>query len=216
MRLIDQHQFTPASWPEPLQADEVQVWHFRDGRRGAAAARLAELLAAYHGCRPGELRLGRGPHGKPYLDRPGAIEFNLSHTDGALLVALGRAQPLGVDVEALGRPRARLELARRYFAAAEAAALAALDPARLPRAFLQLWSCKEAVLKALGLGLGFGLARVAFALDDDGRPNALNVIDASAGGAEEWHIVQLEPGPDHVGALAWRGPVRKLRAFRGE
>jgi hypothetical protein len=41
----------------------------------------------------------------------------------------------------------------------------------------------------------------------------LNVIDASAGSIAEWQIVGLAPTPEHVGALAWRGPIRPVRAF---
>src|SRR3546814_6405959 len=58
----------------------------------------------------------------------------------------------GIDLERQ-RPRARaLEIAERYFSADEAAALAALPAADRSVAFLELWTAKEAVLKALGRG----------------------------------------------------------------
>jgi len=80
-------------------------------------------------------------------------------------------------------------------------------------AFLRVWSCKEAVVKALGNGIGFGLERLQFRIDPAGEPIELSVIHASAGTTEDWHIVRLAPTGDHVGALAWRGPARRVRAF---
>jgi 4'-phosphopantetheinyl transferase len=208
--------FVAARYPVALMADEIQLWFF-PARSGAGARfdddRLRRLLAPHVDCAPNELALQRGEHGKPHLQASAAIEFNLSHSHGAALVGLSRSQALGVDIETRHRSRPVLELARRYFAAGEADALAAIDPAHQQAAFLRLWSCKEAVVKALGRGIGFGLARLAFALDRAGGPARLDVIDASAGSVAEWQIVGLAPTLEHFGAVAWRGPARTLRVF---
>lgn len=212
MRCLTPTDFAPARHPVELEAGEIQLWLREDppGRRPDGAW-LRELLAGYLGCLAADVSLLRGEHGKPYVI--GGLEFNLSHSRQATLVALSRSQPLGVDVEARTRVRPVLELARRFFAPAEAQALEMLDAARQQAAFLRLWSCKEAVVKALGRGLGFGLARVVFAIDANGDPTGLDVIDASAGRVEEWQIVRVAPAPTVTGALAWRGPSRPVRAF---
>src|SRR5262249_25287488 len=143
--------------------------------------RWLPLLAAYLGCEPAALEFGRGEHGKPFLRQPSrALEFNVSHSGGALLLGISRGVALGVDIETTQRRRPALDLARRYFARAEADALTRLHEAQQQPAFLRLWSCKEAVLKALGAGISFGLDRLEFALDKRGEPARLNVIDASA------------------------------------
>ena len=111
--------------------------------------RWRNLLAACLGCAPEDLVLGLGEHGKPFLTAPAVIEFNLSHSRGALLVAISRRQALGVDIEVPSRARPVIDLAERCFAADEAIALARLDPTAQQSAFLKLWSCKEAVVKAL-------------------------------------------------------------------
>jgi len=212
MLCLTASDFVPARPPVDLLPGEIQLWFAAPAPAGARDWLLG-LLAGYLHCAPAQVRLERGEHGKPFLpERPG-LQFNLSHSGGALLLGIGHAQPLGVDIETAARRRPVLELARRYFSAAETAALGRLDAARQQEAFLNLWSCKEAVVKALGRGIGFGLARVAFDLDEDGEPTAMNVIDSSAGVADEWQIVRLRPAPAHSGALAWRGPARPLRAF---
>lgn len=211
LRLIAS-DFVPAHPPVDLLPGEIQLW-FAAPAPVSARDWLLALLARYLDCTPAQVRLERGEHGKPFLpDRPG-LQFNLSHSGGALLLGIGQSQPLGVDIESAARRRPVLELAHRYFSATEAAALARLDAAQQHEAFLHLWSCKEAVVKALGRGIGFGLARLAFDLDERGEPDAMNVIDSSAGVAEEWQIVRLQPAPGYSGALAWRGPARPLRAF---
>jgi 4'-phosphopantetheinyl transferase len=216
MRTLAAEDFVSARYPVPLAADEIQLWFLPSTHEAGAHADapwLLPLLAAYVGRSAGELTLARGEHGKPHLAGPAALEFNLSHTRGGALVGISRRQALGVDIETLQRSRPVVELAQRYFTHDEAAALSNIIVARQQVAFLRLWSCKEAVVKALGRGIGFGLARVAFALNVAGEPMRLNVIDASAGSIAEWQIVGLAPTPEHVGALAWRGPACPLRAF---
>lgn len=217
MHLLSASDFTPARYPVTLAADEIQLWLFTpDDRRGASGAndmRLRALLAAYLGCAPGAVSIGRGEHGKPFLAGSRAFEFNVSHSGGALLVGIAHGQALGVDIETPRRMRPVLDLARRFFPADEALALAQLDVALQQIAFLRLWSCKEAVVKALGSGIGFGLARLQFAIDPSGEPRELSVIHASAGAPQDWHIENLTPTITQVGALAWRGPPRRVRAF---
>jgi 4'-phosphopantetheinyl transferase len=222
MRLLSASDFAPARAPVALADDEIHVWLIAADRRDDAlhadGPRMSGLLAAYLGCAPDSVRLTLGEHGKPFLDGPfpassRAFDFNVSHSGGALLVAIARGQELGVDIETQRRRRPVLDLARRFFAADEASALASLDETRRQIAFLRLWSCKEAIVKALGIGIGFGLARVQFGIDPAGEPVELSVIHASAGSVEDWHVVRLAPTGAHVGALAWRGPARRVRAF---
>ena len=217
MHLLSASDFTPARYPVALAADEIQLWLFTPDRRSGTSrggdARVPALLGAYLGCAAAAVPLARGEHGKPFLAGVHALQFNVSHSGGALLVGIAEQQALGVDIESPRRTRPVLELARRFFAAGEAHALAQLDQAERQLAFLRLWSCKEAVVKALGDGIGFGLARLQFSLDARGNPHELIVIHASAGAPRDWHIMNLAPSTSHVGALAWRGPQRRVRAF---
>jgi 4'-phosphopantetheinyl transferase len=205
--------FVRASAPVELDADEIQLWFFAHAGPADSAAILARVLAANLGCTAEELDLRRDEFGKPHLPARHALQFNLSHSHTGLLIGISRRQALGVDLETARRRRPVLALAQRFFHPLEAAALQRLDPARRDSAFLDLWTCKEAVVKAIGRGIGFGLDRLVFALDADGVPHALNVIDATAGPLQEWHIVRLLPAAGHFGALAWRGPRRMIRAF---
>jgi 4'-phosphopantetheinyl transferase len=215
MRTLVPSDFVPTAPPAKLDADEIHLWIFTGAdasARSTAQRRLRETLAAYLASDPDALRIERNASGKPCL-ADSALHFNLSHSGGMLLLGLSRSQPLGVDIEGRGRERPYREIARRYFSADETNVLAALPAERLRERFLELWSAKEAVLKAIGRGLAFGLDRVGFALDAGGAIQKLAHIAAEAGPAGQWQIVRLAPAAGMTGALAWHGPAHRIRAF---
>ena len=216
MRELVAEDFLLLRPPLPLADAEIHLWFFpqwQTARAGTAeSSELRKLLAGYLGADLTDLRIEHGEHGKPRLAGAHALEFNLSHSGGALLVGVSRSQPLGVDLEAPRRSRPVLDLARRYFDPAEATALAALPEVQRQRAFLRLWSCKEAVLKAHGRGIGYGLNRIVFELDAGGGVVRMRA-DAPGNSPSPWQVVRLAPSALHLGALAWNGPPCAIRAF---
>lgn len=206
--------------PPPLGADQIHVYLHTlatdcSGRAMTAAARteLDRLLRAYTG-REQAPALLRGTHGKPHAPDADGIEFNLSHCGPYLLLAFAREQALGVDIERLRARASVLALARRFFDTEEAAALERLPGPVRDASFLHLWTRKEAVLKALGDGLQFGLHRLAFAVDADGAVGGLRHIAGDGGAADGWHLRTFTPAAGVIGALAWQGPERHVRLLR--
>lgn len=171
------------------------------GGRGEPAARA--WLAGCLGVAAPDVPLHRDVHGRPGLDGPGR-DCNWSHSGDRLLVALGEGVRVGVDVE-VARPRPKaLEIARRYFHADEAVALARLPPGARDAAFLRLWCAKEAVLKAHGRGLAHGLDRFAVGgFDAAGEPLRLRRVDPGLAPREAWTLAEV-PLPGAVAVLAWR------------
>ncbi len=212
--------FHPHSGVPPLDRGEVHVWLVEgppDARpralSGISQLALGKLLAGYADRRDAPTIL-RGEHGKPYAPDLDGIEFNLSHSGRHALIAIARDQPVGVDLEMQGRQRSVVDIAQRYFAAAESRALRALPPELRDAAFLRLWTGKEAVLKALGEGLSFGLDRVEFELDGAGHVIALRHVASPLAETAGWNWHALQPLSNHHAAIAWHGPPRKLRLFR--
>lgn len=208
MRAID--GFPPAKVAEPLQADEVHVWHLRRPR-GSGREPLLSLLARYLDVSPTAVRLVEGEHGRPALDtgHGDVLDFNWSHSGEQALVALARGVSPGIDLEQL-RPRANaLKIAQRFFTAEEAEWLQALDEDERSAAFLDLWTAREAVLKALGHGIAFGLDRLSFRRDPAGL--VLQQLDGEDPAA--WQLHRLDSGGDAFAMLAWRGAPRRIRLF---
>ncbi|MFD5749835.1 4'-phosphopantetheinyl transferase family protein [Streptomyces sp. NPDC127033] len=143
--------------PGPAPDTVTVLWCTTDGdERGRARALLVRQVAAVLEVDPSAIWMEREPGGRPVM--AGAAEgvrVSMSHTRGALAVAFTAGGHVGVDVEAL-RVLPGQALARRWLDKAEAAWVAALPEGERSVGFLWLWTQKEAVGKALGLGLRAG------------------------------------------------------------
>jgi len=181
---------------------------WRPYRHGMAAEPVARAwLAQQLGCEPIAVALVRDALGRPRL---GALQrgfdVSWSHSGEGMLIALGEGVQIGVDLERLrSRPQA-LALARRFFARAEAAWLASLPPQARETAFVRLWCAKEAVLKAHGRGLAFGLDKLVFA-EHDGRLRLMD-CDRGLGRPGDWSLHEFVPQDGYRAALAWRDPLQ--------
>lgn len=216
---------TPQDVVSTLDDRSIHLWRLPYAPSQRRAPLLA-LLAAYLGIPASEVALDHNAKGKPQLQatpsfsgkaRQGGpdqtLSFNWSHSGDYALVALSRCDAVGVDIERLGKNLRALEIARRFFERGEADALAMLDAEARNHAFIGLWCAKEAVLKAVGEGLSFGLDRLAFA-HVGGADWQLTRTDAALGDLHAWQVAGFNPAPVYRGALAWRGDVRNILAFQ--
>ena len=99
-------------------------------------------------------------YGKPELvrtSREETLNFNLSHSHEAALVAVTLRRQIGVDIEYIKREFEWEEVAARFFAPGEVAGLRALPQEQQRRAFFTCWTRKEAYIKAKGGGLSIPL-----------------------------------------------------------
>ena len=215
----------PAPWPalsaedsRALAAHELRLlWCPQsDGaapRRQRIDALLRGVLAPLLSLPPSELRFGREYKGRPFLRHEGAPDFNLSDTGGGTLLALSRDARVGVDLELSARQPPAERLAKRYFGAAEAQAIAALPAAAAARDFILLWTAKEASCKATGTGIFGFLPRWQFA-PGEAQPR-LQTLPAEAGEASRWRFLRVQPSATHTAVIALRdaAPTLRLRAF---
>ncbi|MEU4774558.1 4'-phosphopantetheinyl transferase superfamily protein [Micromonospora sp. NPDC023644] len=142
--------------------DTAYVWIGRGvGGRPAPAGRLLRRAAAtLLGRAEAEIVVERGRDGRPLVWAPGAgarvrLPVSVSRAGPVVVVAARAGGPVGVDVERC-RPLPASALARRWYAPAEADWLAGRPADGQATDFLRLWTAKEAVGKALGVGLRDG------------------------------------------------------------
>lgn len=194
-----------------LGNDEIHVWQLHYQKEQGRAPLLA-VLAAYLGIPADNVLLATGAHGRPALasTHGQSFDFNWSHSGDAALIAIARGIAPGVDLERVrSRPRA-LEIAQRYFSRDESAALADIPATERDAAFLALWTAKEAVLKALGRGIAFGLDRLSIS---NSRTGALALLHLQGEDLHAWQLQRLALDEGWLGALAWRGGKRRIRLF---
>ncbi len=173
---------------------------------GATRAALRAVLGAYAGAPPTSLELGETPEGKPTL--PGAsLRFNVSHAPGLSLVVVASDCEVGVDLEPDAPRRRAARIARRHFTASERAAIGGAAEPAFGRAFLAVWTGKEAATKAVGLGLRIPLRDVEVPLDEG--PVAV------AGSAGPWQLRRPALPRGYLGAVvcggAWPPELRPRR-----
>jgi len=129
------------------------------------------------------------------------LRFNLSHTDGMALVAVGTGAELGADVEDGWREGETVGIANHYFAASEVATLRALPPERHRERFFEYWTLKEAYIKARGAGLSLPLDQFGFHLEPGQAPR-ISFDPRMGDQPEAWQFVQLRPSERHQAAVA--------------
>jgi 4'-phosphopantetheinyl transferase len=162
------------------------------------------VLSRYADVPPADWRFEVNEQGCPFVAAPAAsasLRFNLSHTDGCAVVAVARGRDVGIDVEALARP-VDLDVADRFFASAEVAAVREAPAPLQRRVFLEIWTLKEAYIKARGVGLAIGLQGFTCTRADDGAASI--AFGAVRDDPAAWQLLQFHPTPSHVGALAVR------------
>jgi 4'-phosphopantetheinyl transferase len=202
------HAADPATVAKRLGEDEIHLWRL-PYRPALRRAPLLELLAAYLQCPVEAVTLRQGEYGRPALalEPSQALDFNWSHSGEQALVAIARGIAPGIDLERVRPRRSAMEIARRYFAADELVWLETFDdPASRDRAFLQLWTAKEAVLKAHGRGIAFGLDKLSI----DMRQAQPRLLRLQQEHAPQWQLHALPLGGDYLGALAWHGAPRVI------
>jgi 4'-phosphopantetheinyl transferase len=149
--------------------EELRAMRFRF-ERDALQSRVARgmlryLLSCYLEMPAAEITFTQGPKGKPYLANADTnLEFNLAHSQDLIVYAFSGTGEVGVDVEFM-KAEFNPAVLTRFFSVAENAQLSQLQPEQLSAASYQIWAGKEAVIKALGVGIFMPLAEVTIDAD---------------------------------------------------
>ncbi len=154
---------TAAASLTAAEREHAARFHFDNDARHWRACRgvLRRILGEALALDPAAVHLEFGEQGKPRLPPPHhGLHFNLSHCRDLALVALCRGGPVGIDLEPAGRRPSLLGCESSFCHPSEIAALPPL-PAERAAALLDLWTSKEALLKALGTGLSLPPETVA-------------------------------------------------------
>lgn len=155
-------------------------FHRRADRERFAVGRgaLRALLGRALGIDPRAVQLTRDASGRPQLVRgaapatsqpassgaPAALDFNISHAGRVVAIALSHGARVGVDVEQVRSLHDLASIAALACGPAELGWLQALPRDARSGALIELWTAKEACLKAAGCGLATEPSRVEVAL----------------------------------------------------
>ena len=202
-----------------LSSDETnraRRFHFdRDRKRFMAArAELRLVLAEYTGGSPGTIQFQYGPYGKPELKcRESRLHFNLSHAGDYVVIAVTVGMRVGVDLERMEVDRkGDLDRCARQFCEREQDYIFGGKSSPLGRAerFYRIWTRKEAVLKAVGIGLGGGLDSFQISVND-------SKVVARQGDfwlGSRWFVQDFNTPAGYAGAVVTEGVLMPIRYRR--
>ena len=199
------------------ERSRAEKFHFEKDRQKYVLAHTAlrEILGGYLHTDPAGLEFLQGPHGKPELILRSlwpALNFNLSHSHEAALVALNIGRKIGVDIEYIKPEFKWQDIAERFFAPGEVQSLHALQPEQQRRGFFDCWTRKEAYIKGKGGGLSIPLQDFEVSLAPDERAALLSHKE-DPDEAKRWVLAEIDLGPDYAAAVAVEGHNWQLKFF---
>ena len=173
-------------------------------------------LAIYVDIEPKELIFEYGPQNKPTLSESHGehrVSFNLSHSHKLALIAVTNIpRRIGVDLELILEPKPNAAV-KRYFSETEQKTLNSIPSEKQQRAFFNLWSRKEAFVKALGEGIHlFKMNQLAVTFSDD-LPAKIQTVPESCAPTQNWFMENLNVGPEYACCIVAELLSTRRKAF---
>lgn len=170
------------------------------GTRGV----LRVLLARYTNQSPGSIEFAPGPNRKPELKHPGGWQFNVSHAGSWVLIAIGKHQ-VGVDLDRVNPDFPFRDIMDASFSPAERQYIEACADAR--RGFFELWTRKEALVKATAKGIDDEFNQIL------SLPGTHPVDARLLGSAGHWTVSSFTVADGYPAAVAHNGPSSLIPCF---
>jgi 4'-phosphopantetheinyl transferase len=200
-----------------LNQNEVQhadQFRCEDHRRQFTVMRgfLRALLSEYLELPANELEIECDKYGKPGLPRhlnKKNLQFNVSHSHGHGLVALSCDAQIGVDLEFERKDPEFILLASTVLSDIQFAEFIKIPAAEQANSFYRMWTRKEAVSKAIGMGLSMPFQCFDVSFQARETPQ-IGQMDSRWGQADQWSLHDIDVAPEFSAALAINRRGRKV------
>ena len=116
---------------------------------------MLTALCRIAGVRKGAIRYTHNAYGKPILQSPPNLHYNVSHSGRWVVCGISDSR-IGVDIEAV-EPIEAETIARDFFTAQEHASIVRLPEGEMLMQFYKIWTLKESYIKAKGMGMSIPL-----------------------------------------------------------
>ena len=188
--------------------------HEIDAKRYILAHGLMRaLLAEATGQHPEKVAFTFGKYKKPYVAGEYDVQFNLSDTKDALIIAMTSGEELGADIETMDRKVHHEDVADHYFTEAEKKIIFE-NKENGKRRFLEFWTKKEALLKASGVGIMDDLKLLDTSKEHITIPIKHSEFREMA--EPEYHIECFEYGEKHLLSIARSSEFKLIRLLSAE
>jgi 4'-phosphopantetheinyl transferase len=162
---------------------------------------LRKLLSKYLQIFPQDLVFQQNQYGKLYLNSL-PLQFNLSHSHDLALFIFTVNSSVGVDVEFIRKDYEFFDIARKFFSKTENKELFSLPKKEHIQAFFNCWTCKEAFIKAKGVGMFRGLDEFSVDISSNKWGKVMLKEFTDAPESKNWALEAIDPGDAYSGAFA--------------
>jgi phosphopantetheinyl transferase len=171
---------------------------------------LRIVLGKFLDVEPGSIEINATKNGKPVLaeNNRQKVNFNISHSRDLLVIAISDQSQIGIDVEYFDpriNPRQASSVA---FSPAEIEFLK--NKKYLAPIFFEIWTCKEAILKATGAGFSYPSNR--FSVISAGSQSIMPWIKSEITHEKKCDLYRFSLSGEYIGALAEFLPKRNISA----
>lgn len=154
---------------------------------------LRLLAATYLHRSPADILLVEGRNGKPGIKDAGNLQVNVSHAGDWVLVVVGKSS-VGIDIEKVNPDFLFGDLLDQSFAPAEQQFIRQSSDPR--RTFYQLWTRKEAIVKATAKGMDDDFALIPSL---DGTHEVASLLIGEVG---TWQVDSVDVANGYVASVA--------------
>ena len=173
---------------------------------------VRNVIGRYLRMSPKRIAFDYEERGKPYLGTDAKkenLQFNLAHSGEFAILAISLSNRVGVDIERIDAGRDHVQIARRFFSREEVRQLEDLPAHKHVEAFFACWTRKEALLKALGMGLAFPLSGFSVTVSPE---ESVAITEAPSELASlNWWLSDIAAPEGYRAALALEGGPSVIR-----
>ncbi|MBD2704312.1 4'-phosphopantetheinyl transferase superfamily protein [Spirosoma sp. BT702] len=201
--------FSTWAWEAVLSPDErvkaERYYRLQDRQRFSYARGLLRILAGkYTDQSPNSIQFTLSSMKKPELSGATGWHINVSHAGQWVLLAFAR-EPVGVDIEQVNDTFSWQDIVQQSFSRQEQEQLAETPDAR--HQFYELWTRKEALLKATGKGLDDDFAKIP------SLKGIHSVRNDVLGETDSWSVLSFPTVNDYLSAVAYRPRLKFPKFF---
>lgn len=165
---------------------------------------LRLLLSKYIDIAPELINIHKNKYGKPFI-KPAVLNFNISHSHQKLVVGISKCK-VGIDIEYVDLNFNFSEIIDIVLSANEKKIIKKLDYPIQYRQFFRYWTQKEALLKAIGIGLNLELHTIEIPYNNEfySGNSYLHKI-------KKWYVVPFNSfSKNYIGHIAYKNKNSKM------
>lgn len=170
---------------------------------------LRIILSFYTSISPKNIIIRTDQNGKPYLGcYESKIFFSLSYSQNLVYYAISSKPCIGIDIEYISEKPPEEDLAKLVLHSEEYKLFEKLFSYQKRDLFYQYWSQKEALVKAIGIGLRFPLSDIHIEFSNH---QVSRLISFATSPVDMWSLSSLEIPSNYVGYIALKGELGPIK-----